>query len=105
MVQIVTPGRFEYTGTRDYKPFATLPPALQFIDAELGGIENMRFYNRNLLLAGSRLIVDKWNTSYLVILNSNHLFKYVYPINAQCFLFDSILWNVILFNIGTRDFL
>ena len=59
-------GRFEYTGTRDYTAFAALPKALSFVDARLGGLNNMVRYNRALLRDGCDLLIKKWNTSYLV---------------------------------------
>jgi len=59
-------GRFEYTGTRDYTAFATIPSAFRFVDDVLGGMQAMRTYNRNLLLAGSRLLVIKWKTFYVI---------------------------------------
>ena len=64
-------GRFAYTGTRDYTPFTTLPAALRFVEEELGGVQNMREYNRNLLVQASKHIIQRWGTFYVV--------------SAQCF--------------------
>lgn len=60
------PGRFEYTGTRDYTAFATLPAALQFVDQTLGGLQAMRDYNTALLHEGSELVRRKWNSFFVV---------------------------------------
>lgn len=59
-------GRFAYTGTRDYTPFVTIPAGLQFIESNLGGLESMRVYNRELLQRGSEYLVAQWGTSYLI---------------------------------------
>lgn len=88
------PGRFEYTGTRDYTPFLALPAALRFIDSRLGGIETMMRYNRSLLCEGSRLVIDRWQSYYVVSLtrttalqplNSSHrpTAAYCYPARCQ----------------------
>ena len=59
-------GRFEYTGTRDYTAFATLPAALRFVEQDLGGLAAMREHNTSLLRAGCNLLKDKWGTYFLV---------------------------------------
>eukprot|EP01032_Pedospumella_encystans_P016744 gene16744-19093_t len=59
-------GRFEYTGTRDYTAFATLPAALRLVNQHLGGLLSMRVYNNALLREGSRIVRDKWKTFYVV---------------------------------------
>ena len=59
-------GRFAYTGTRDYTPFATIPHAMDFIDRYLGGMTKMRDYCHNLLKEGCDHLIEAWKTSYLV---------------------------------------
>lgn len=59
-------GRFEYTGTRDYVAFCSLPSAFDFIEGRLGGIAIMREYCQTLLRQGCDYLVGEWGTSYLV---------------------------------------
>ncbi len=59
-------GRFAYTGTRDYTAFATIPHAMDFIDCYLGGMTKMRSYCTGLLEKGCTLLIESWNTGYLV---------------------------------------
>lgn len=59
-------GRFEYTGTRDYTPFAAIPVSLSFIDDVLGGLPRMRRYNKQLLAAACKLLLRRWRTCSLV---------------------------------------
>lgn len=59
-------GRFEYTGTRDYTPFAAIPVSLTFIDDVLGGLPRMRRYNKQLLAAACKLLLRRWRTCSLV---------------------------------------
>ena len=59
-------GRFEYTGTRDYTPFLCLPASLKFIDNVLGGIECMNTYNMRLLKEASELVIQRWQSFYVV---------------------------------------
>lgn len=66
LITAQTAGRFEYTGTRDYTAFATLPAALRFVETELGGLAAMREYNKNLLHAGCNLLKEKWGSYFLV---------------------------------------
>ena len=59
-------GRFAYTGTRDYTPFACIPAALEFLEKELGGMEAMQRYCSSLCASAAQMLVEKWQTSLLV---------------------------------------
>jgi hypothetical protein len=71
--QVLTPpdviGRFAYTGTRDYTPFACVPAALtQFVNDPdiVGGLHAMRRYNHSLCISAAHLLSDIWGTYLLV---------------------------------------
>jgi hypothetical protein len=90
--------RFAYTGTRDYTAFLSLPAALSFVETELGGMAAMQRYNRDLLLAGSTLLVDSWESFFVVIKLKDYSFRllvliFIYPPPFVCFLF---LFNCLL---------
>lgn len=53
-------------GTRDESRFMSLPAALAFIDAELGGVATMRAYNSALARAAAAALVAAWGTSTLL---------------------------------------
>ena len=59
------PGRFEYTGTRDYTAFAALPTCLCFVDY-LGGFDAVHRYCRGLALEGGRYLTKLWGTKLIV---------------------------------------
>lgn len=59
-------GRYEYTGTRDYSAFCSIPSALHFVEKELGGLQRVRAYNRQLLGDAIRMLADVWGTRILV---------------------------------------
>lgn len=62
-------GRFEYTGTRDYIAFCSLPYCWKFIEEKLSGLPTMRKYCTELLRLGCDYLIQQWNTSYLVPLS------------------------------------
>lgn len=59
------PGRFEYTGTRDYTAFAALPSSLSFIDY-LGGFDSVYRYCHGLAIQGGRYLTELWGTQLIV---------------------------------------
>jgi len=58
------PGRYLYTGTRDYTAFAAVTAALQF--CEFLGPERICQYNSRLAAEGGALCATMWNTDFIV---------------------------------------
>lgn len=59
------PGRYVYTGTRDYTNMCSIEYGLLF-RASLGGDAEISTYCRQLLIDASDLLVNMWKTSLLV---------------------------------------
>lgn len=57
--------KFEYTGTRDYSAFCTVPACLKFID-DVGGLSQMRSYNNALVVSQAQRLAAAWGTELLV---------------------------------------
>ena len=49
-------------GTRDYSSILTVPAALDFIDAKLGGLDALREHNKNLCYEAAVMLSTAWGT-------------------------------------------
>ena len=58
------PGRFAYTGTKDYTAFASIPAAFSFCE-EMGGFPTIRKYNHDIVINGAKLCARRWGTSLI----------------------------------------
>ncbi|KAH3761153.1 pyridoxal phosphate-dependent transferase [Pelomyxa schiedti] len=56
--------RFEYTGTRDYTAFATIPAAMAWRES-VGGDQAIKQYNNDLAWEAGQLLASMWNTTIL----------------------------------------
>lgn len=54
-------GQFMWTGTSDYTPWLCIPEAIDFMGSLMGSWEKLREYNRNLVLLGRNLVLQKLN--------------------------------------------
>lgn len=56
------PDCFRWTGTDDPSAWLSIPAAFDFVDRKLGGEENLRKHNHDLVLAGGALLAKEWGT-------------------------------------------
>ena len=63
------PDRYKYTGTKDYSAYSTIAAAIDFVQHDLKGVEQVQTYNHELICQGVEYLSTAWNTSLLVPLS------------------------------------
>lgn len=59
--------RFFMQGTNDQSRYLSVPAALSFMRAELGGVRDMRLYNSSLCHAATAMLCGMWGTEPLLL--------------------------------------